>query len=964
MSTAGDRAAELRGLIDAANHAYYVLDQPTVEDVVYDDWMRELEALETEHPDLATPDSPTQRVGAAPSQRFAPVEHLRPMLSLANARGAGELGAWHDRARRVMEQEGMASREIHYVVEPKIDGLAISLVYEDGVFVRGATRGDGVVGEDVTANLRTIRAIPTRLRLPDGAAPPRVVEVRGEVYLPLAAFAELNATRAAAGLPTFANPRNSAAGSLRQIDPKSTAERPLSIWCYAIGHAEGLALPRQSEVLDWLRDAGFRVNPDIALVDTIDEVRAACAAWEDRRGSVDFDIDGAVVKIDEIDVQERLGAVGRAPRWAIAYKFAPTTAVTTLNNIMVSIGRTGALVPFAELEPVSVGGATVRLATLHNQEDLARKGLMIGDKVIVQRAGDVIPQVVGPLTQERTGDERPFVMPDRCPACDTPVVQPPGEVQIRCPNRSCPAQIVQGLFHFASRGAMDIEGLGEKTVHRFYQDGLLRSFADIYDLPAQRERIIAMEGWKDVSVDNLIAAIERSKSRPWSRLLYGLGIRHVGDVTAEAVVAAAPSLDALLEADPEVLATAEGVGPVVAESIREFLSSEANRELLERLRAAGLTVVSDAPPPRADGPLTGHSVVVTGGLEAYSRDEVKRAIAAAGGKMTGSVSKSTSFLVAGVDPGTKLQKAESAGVPDPGRGGVPGDPGRQRRGAVAGGGGAGLVLRAGGEEGDHVVLHGARAGDVRRVHHQRERVVHAALADDPAGHGAHAVEVAGLRADALGGDAAGEAADQGALAALGERVDQRAAPGRVGVGPGDEAHQGGRREAVAAGQAGAVDQRVPRAQDALVREQRPCALDPRGGAAAAGAGGADALREGLGDEVVAVEVHRPQDHRQRWRRGRRQHPRAARRDAGAERSDLADPDALERGPQPLPRRQRGVGDVRGTPAAREVLVHRQRGQRARCRASSTRAIRGRGACGRRGSRRPRSARGPGGSPSP
>jgi DNA ligase (NAD+) len=346
-----------------------------------------------------------------------------------------------------------------------------------------------------------------------------------------------------------------------------------------------------------------------------------------------------------------------------AYLVVDSFTGVLLATILVSVGRTGALVPFAELEPVSVGGATVRLATLHNQEDVARKGLMIGDKVIVQRAGDVIPQVVGPLTQDRTGDERPFVMPDRCPACDTPVVQPPGEVQIRCPNRSCPAQIVQGLFHFASRGAMDIEGLGEKTIHRFYGDGLLRSFADIYDLPAHRDALIAKEGFKDVSVDNLIAAIERSKGRPWSRLLYGLGIRHVGDVTAEAVAAVCPSLDALLEADVEVLAQAEGVGPVVAESIREFLSSDANRELLERLRAAGLTVVSDAPPPRADGPLTGHAVVVTGGLEAFSRDEVKRAIAAAGGKMTGSVSKATSFLVAGVDPGTKLQKAESAGVP-------------------------------------------------------------------------------------------------------------------------------------------------------------------------------------------------------------------------------------------------------------------------------------------------------------
>jgi DNA ligase (NAD+) len=499
--------------------------------------------------------------------------------------------------------------------------------------------------------------------MPEGVAPPPVVEVRGEVYLPLAAFAELNATRAAAGLPTFANPRNSAAGSLRQIDPRATAERPLSIWCYSLGAADGLAPPTQSAALEWLREAGFRVNPDIRVVDDIAEVQAECERWEARRGEVDFDIDGAVVKIDEIDVQERLGAVGRAPRWAIAYKFAPTTATTLLRDIMVSVGRTGALVPFAQLEPVVVGGATVRLATLHNQEDVARKGLMIGDRVIVQRAGDVIPQVVGPLVQERTGDERPFVMPDHCPACGTAVVQPPGEVQMRCPNRSCPAQIQQGLFHFASRGAMDIEGLGEKTIARFFEEGLVRSFADIYDLPAHRDRLIAMEGFKDVSVDNLLAAVEASKSRPWPRLLYGLGIRHVGAVTAEAIVAVAPSLDALLAADAEMLAQAEGVGPVVAESVREFLSSDANRELLERLRAAGLTVEHDAPAAPADGPLTGFTVVLTGGLEAHSRDEAKRAVTAAGGKVTGSVSKSTSFVVAGVDPGSKLAKAESLGVP-------------------------------------------------------------------------------------------------------------------------------------------------------------------------------------------------------------------------------------------------------------------------------------------------------------
>ena len=654
------RVGELRELIDQANHDYYVRDDPTVDDAVYDGWMRELEALETAHPALLSPDSPTQRVGAAPAERFAPVRHRRPMLSLANARGPDELADWYRRARAVMEQEGLGSREVRFGVEPKIDGLAISLTYEDGRFVQGSTRGDGVMGEDVTANLRTIRAIPQVLRAPDGRPPPAVVEVRGEVYLPLAAFAELNATRAEAGLPTFANPRNSAAGSLRQLDPAATAARPLSIWCYGVGYAEGLELPTQSAVLAWLRGAGFRVNPDITLVETIEEVQAECAAWEDRRGSVDFDIDGAVVKIDDVDVQDRLGAVGRAPRWAIAYKFAPTTATTRLLDIPVSVGRTGALVPFAALEPVQVGGATVRLATLHNQEDVARKDLRIGDRVIVQRAGDVIPQVVAPLTQERDGSERPFVMPDRCPVCDTPVVQPPGEVQIRCPNRSCPAQIQQGLFHFASRGAMDIEGLGEKTIRRFWEEGLVRSFADIYDLHGHREELVAMEGFKDVSVDNLLAAIEASKERPWSRVLYGLGIRHVGDVTAEAIVAVCPSLDALLAADAEGLAEAEGVGPVVAESVREFLSSDANLALLERLRAAGLTMEADAPPPRADGPLTGRNVVLTGGLEAMSRDEAKRAVVGAGGKVTGSVSRSTGFVVAGVDPGSKLQKARAA----------------------------------------------------------------------------------------------------------------------------------------------------------------------------------------------------------------------------------------------------------------------------------------------------------------
>jgi DNA ligase (NAD+) len=652
--------AELRELIREANHRYYVLDDPSVDDAVYDAWMRELESLETEHPELADPDSPTQTVGAGPLERFAAVLHRQPMLSLANARGPEELREWHRRARAVLETEGLGDRPMRFVVEPKIDGLAISLTYEEGRFVRGATRGDGVAGEDVTENLRTIRSIPRLLRMPPGERPPAVVEVRGEVYLPLAAFAEFNEARAAAGLPTFANPRNSAAGSLRQLDPRLTAERPLSVWCYAIGYREGLELDSQSGALDWLRQRGLRVNPDITVEETLEAAQAACEAWERRRGEVDYDIDGAVVKIDDFALQRRLGVVGRAPRWSIAYKFAPTTATTRLLDIQVNVGRTGALVPFAVLEPVGVGGVTVRLATLHNQEDLARKDLRIGDRVIVQRAGDVIPQVVGPLVQERTGQERPFAMPELCPACGTPVVQPAGEVQIRCPNRSCPAQILQSIGHFASRGAMDIEGLGEKTVRKLYEVDLVRNVADIYAL--REEDLVPLEGFQAISARNLVRAIDASRAQPWPRVLYALGIRHVGEVTAQAVAAVMPSLDALLAAAPEELAAAEGVGPVVAESIAEFLSSAANRETLERLRAAGLTLVGEGGPPPSDGPLVGCTVVITGGLEAMSREEAKRAVAAAGGKSTESVSRKTTFVVAGRDPGTKLAKAERLGV--------------------------------------------------------------------------------------------------------------------------------------------------------------------------------------------------------------------------------------------------------------------------------------------------------------
>jgi DNA ligase (NAD+) len=658
--TPRERVAELRERIRQANYEYYVLDAPTVDDAVYDEWMRELERLEAEHPELFDPDSPTQRVGAAPAAQFATVRHREPMLSLANARGPDELSDWYRRARDVLEREGLGDRPVRFAVEPKIDGLAVSLTYEGGRLARGATRGDGEVGEDVTHNLRTIRSVPLLLRSVDRRPPPAVLEVRGEVYLPVRAFQELNAQRAAAGLPTFANPRNAAAGSLRQLDPRVTAERPLAIWFYAVGYREGLEVADEEQALAALRELGFRVTP-VSFHDTLDGARAACDRWEERRATLDYDIDGAVVKITSFELQRRLGAVGRAPRWAVAYKFAPTTATTRLRRILVNVGRTGALVPYAVLDPVRVGGVTVRQATLHNQEDIWRKDLREGDRVIVQRAGDVIPQVVAPLVQDRTGDEPPFEMPSRCPACGTPVVQPEGEVLMRCPNRSCPAQIVQSIEHFASRAAMDIEGLGEKTAVKLYEAGLVRNIADIYRL--REEDLLRLEGFKEVSARKLLRAIEASKSRPWPRLLYALGIRHVGAVTAEAVAAVLPSLDALLGASAEDLARAEGVGPVVAGSILDFLSSEANRETLARLKEAGLCLRQEVPAAPAQGPLSGCTVVITGGLDAFSREDAKRAVVRAGGKVTESVSRRTSFVVAGRDPGTKLQKAQSLGVP-------------------------------------------------------------------------------------------------------------------------------------------------------------------------------------------------------------------------------------------------------------------------------------------------------------
>jgi len=683
------RAAELREILEHHAYQYYVLDEPRIADAGYDALYRELQALEAERPDLRTPDSPTQRVGAAPLEKFAQVRHLEAMLSLANARDEDELLAWDGRNRRLLEGKGYDDAPLRYVVEPKIDGLAISLTYRDGLFVVGATRGDGEVGEDVTANLRTIGALPLRLR---GAEPPAVVEVRGEVYLPLAAFARLNEARAAAGLNAFVNPRNAAAGSIRQLDPAVAAARPLDLWCYAIGFSEGVHVPDHHSALEWLRAQGFRVNPQIVVVDSIEAVAAACRAWEERRAELDYDIDGAVVKVDSFALQTALGSVAHDPRWAIAFKFAPTTVTTRLHGIAVNVGRTGVLAPFAVLEPVFVGGVTVERATLHNEDDIRRKDIRPGDDVILQRAGDVIPQVVGPALDgwveevgrrlERSARHAAlpeWSMPDACPACGSRVVRETGEVAVRCPNRSCPAQLVESIKHFVSKGAMDIDGLGEESVQLLYDRGFVRDVADLYSLRQKKYSVMWLEGWstrkkrtRDKQViaieiagtkqtDKILDAIDRSRERPFVKVLFALGIRHVGAVTAQAIVDAVPSLDRLLAASADDLALVPGVGPVVAEAVKQHLADEHNRETLEKLRAAGLRLVEEHP-RRPGGALVGRSFVLTGTLPSLTRGEAQALIEAQGGRVSASVSKATDYVVAGEDPGSKLAKARNLGV--------------------------------------------------------------------------------------------------------------------------------------------------------------------------------------------------------------------------------------------------------------------------------------------------------------
>ncbi len=659
MPDPAQQIAELRRTVEHHSHRYYVLDDPVIGDDAYDALFEQLRALEAAHPELLTPDSPTQRVGGAPVGRLEKVAHLEPMLSLANARSEEELRAWVERMRNHLAREGISQPRFEYVVEPKVDGLAISLIYRDGVLERGVTRGDGEVGEDITHNLRTIRAIP--LHVED--APP-LLEVRGELYMSLRDFTALNERRAEAGLSTFMNPRNSAAGTVRQLDPALAEERPLSIWCYQVGVTEGLSFATHWDALEWLREHDFRVNRDIRLLGDEEQVIAQCLAWQRRRGELDFEIDGVVVKVTDLALQRRLGAVGREPRWAIAWKFPPTTAVTRLEEVRWNVGKFGDLRPYAVLTPVSVGGVTIKLATLHNEEDLARKDLRPGEDVIVLRAGDVIPQVISPAPHvvERSRRPRPPRPPARCPSCKTPTVKPPDSVFTVCPNRACPGRAWQLLKLFVSRGAMDIDGLGEKQVALLQHERLVRIPGDFYRLGAHREELLALEGFAEISVRNLLAAVERSKERPFARVLFALGIEEVGEVTARNLALRFRTIDALLDASEEELAETPGIGEKMATAIHAQMHDPHMREIIRDLHEIGLCFAEAGPPP-SEGPLAGMALVLTGTLPHWTREHATERIQAAGGRVTTSVSKKTDYLVAGESAGSKLEKAARLEVP-------------------------------------------------------------------------------------------------------------------------------------------------------------------------------------------------------------------------------------------------------------------------------------------------------------
>jgi DNA ligase (NAD+) len=646
------RAAELRDLLGRWSYEYYVLDAPSEEDAIYDRHYDELVELERSHPKLVTPDSPTQRIGAPLSDRFQKVRHLAPMGSLEKVTTSDGLLKWADDVRKRLDSD----EPVAYVVEPKIDGLAINLTYENGVFVRGATRGDGIQGEDVTTNLRTIATIPLRM-LGDGV--PDLLEVRGEVYMSRSGFRELNERIAGTKQKVAPNPRNAAAGSLRQKDSSITATRPLLVWVYGIGAADGLALDSQHETLAWLREHGFRTNPYVERVDAIEDVAALCAAWETRRQELDYEIDGVVVKVDSLEQQQRLGALHERPRWARAYKWAPMTAETKLVKIHIRVGRTGALNPWAQLEPVQVGGVTVSTATLHNEEDINRKDIREGDTVVVQRAGDVIPQVVGPVLPHARGT-KPFRMPTHCPLCGTRIVKPEGEAMHRCPNRACPSRGLETLINWV-QAAADIEGVGEQLVRRLWELGLVRSLPQLYELTKQQ--LLELDGFQEKSASNTIEAIAESRRTiPFRRMLFGLNIPDVGWVTAQNLARHFGSAERLMAASPEELMACDGIGPERAEQIAEWFADEDNRRLVAELGALGLALADEDDRPK-EGPLTGSQYVLTGTLESFTREQATEALEALGAKVSDSVSKKTAGVIVGENPGSKATKAAATGVP-------------------------------------------------------------------------------------------------------------------------------------------------------------------------------------------------------------------------------------------------------------------------------------------------------------
>jgi DNA ligase (NAD+) len=613
--------------------------------------MQELIKIEETYPELVTPDSPTQRVGAPPAEGFVSVRHRSRMLSLDNAFDYEELAAFFDRISREL-----GTKKISLVCEPKVDGVAVALTYENGIYVRGATRGDGEVGEDITANVRTIRSVPLRLLV---TKPPAELEVRGEAYLPKRQFEEINLERGEQGLPLFANPRNAAAGSLRQLDPKITASRSLDLLIHGIGYISGISFQSHWESLEWLRGVGFRVSPGAKRVASIDEAFAYCEEWQEKRHELAYEIDGVVIKVDSYEQQAKLGMTSKAPRWAIAYKFPAEQQTTIVKDIQVNVGRTGALTPTAILEPVRVAGSTVSAATLHNEDEIRRKDVRIGDTVIVQKAGDVIPEIVAPIKSKRTGKERIFKMPDKCPICGADVVRPEGEAVARCTGIACPAQLFERILHFASRGAMDIDGLGPAVVKQLLVKGFVRDVADLYNLT--KEQLLEIEHFADKAADNLYQAIQRSKERPLARLLFGLGIRHVGSHAAELLAEHFSSIDAIAKANFEELVAIPEIGPTTAESIVHFFAEPRNKEVIEKLRSAGVRMEEEVVKAKAQT-FSGLTFVITGTLTSFSREEAEARIKELGGRASSSVSKKTDYLVVGEKPGSKYEKAKQLGV--------------------------------------------------------------------------------------------------------------------------------------------------------------------------------------------------------------------------------------------------------------------------------------------------------------